>query len=256
MEGAKCLPASSYTDPTQLELELEYCLRRGWISIGTTQQIPSVGDLLPVEVAGEPLLITRDKQNQVHVFYNICRHRGLKLVDGSSATKCSKDILRCPYHSWSYALDGRLIRAPYRDGVEDSLPDIVLKEKSGLLPVRSAVWGDIIFINISGDAQPFEDFINPLQQRWLSFDLSLLRLSCLNNYKVSTNWKFACENFLDTYHVPWVHSQLGMPEDLFSGLEFTYLSDDIFGFIKPDFDRGREQEETVPALFPDIDPRF
>ena len=256
MEGAKCLPASSYTDPTQLELELEHCLRRGWISIGTTQQIPSVGDLLPVEAAGEPLLITRDKQNQVHVFYNICRHRGLKLVDGSSATECSKDILRCPYHSWSYALDGRLIRAPYRDGVEDSAPDSVQKEKSGLLPVRSAVWGDIIFINISGDAQPFEDFIKPLQQRWSSFDLSLLRLSCLNDYKVSTNWKFACENFLDTYHVPWVHSQLGMPEDLFSGLEFTYLSDDIFGFIKPDFDRGREQEETVPALFPDIDPGF
>ncbi len=145
---------------------------------------------------------------------------------------------------------------PYRAGNKDSVPDNTIKEKSSLLPVRFAVWADIVFVNLSGKAQPFEEFIAPLQQRWQHFDLSLLRLAYSNKYMVSSNWKFACENFLDTYHVPWVHSRLGSPDEVFSGLEFTYLSDNIFGFIKPDFDRRRDQEEFVPTLFPGIETRF
>ncbi len=79
MEGATCLPASCYTNQAQFEREIECCFRTGWISIGTTQQVPSAGEILPVNVAGEPLIVTRDTQNQVHVFYNICRHRGIKV---------------------------------------------------------------------------------------------------------------------------------------------------------------------------------
>ena len=255
MEGATCLPASCYTSQAQFERETERCFRAGWISIGTTQQVPSAGAILPVDAAGEPLLVTRDTQNQVHVFYNICRHRGLKLVDGESPQKCN-GLLSCPYHRWGYALDGTLMVAPYRDGSKDSVPDNTTKEHSGLLPVRFAVWADTIFVNLSGKAPPFGEFIGPLQQRWQQYDLSLLRLAYSNNYTVSSNWKFACENFLDTYHVPWVHSRLGGPEEMFSGMEFTYLSDDIFGFIKPDFDRRRDQAEFVPTLFPGIETRF
>ena len=255
MEGATCLPASSYTSQEQFDREIECCFRAGWISVGTTQQVPSAGDILPVEVAGEPLIVTRDTQNEVHVFYNICRHRGLKLIDGETPQKCNA-LLSCPYHSWSYALDGILLATPYRDGSKGSVPDNTVKKNSSLLPVRFAVWAGIIFVNLSGKAQPFEEFIAPLQQRWRHFDLSLLRLAYSNNYMVSSNWKFACENFLDTYHVPWVHERLGSPDEMFSGLEFTYLSDDIFGFIKPDFDRRRDQEEFVPTLFPGIETRF
>ncbi|MCY4364372.1 MAG: aromatic ring-hydroxylating dioxygenase subunit alpha [Gammaproteobacteria bacterium] len=255
MEGATCLPARSYTSREQFDREIECCFRTGWISIATTQQLLSPGEILPVNAAGEPLIITRDSKNQVHVFYNICRHRGLKLVDGELPQKCS-GLLSCPYHSWGYALDGRLMATPYFDSNKDSFPDNTIKEKSGLLPIRFAVWADIIFVNLSGKAQPFEEFIAPLQQRWHHFDLSLLRLAYSNRYTVSSNWKLACENFLDTYHVPWVHSRLGGPDEMFSGLEFTYLSDDIFGFIKPDFDRGRDQAEFVPTLFPGIETRF
>lgn len=255
MAGATCLPASCYTSQARFEREIEGCFRAGWISIGTTQQVPSAGEILPVDAAGEPLIVTRDTQNQVHVFYNICRHRGLKLVDGEVPQKCS-GLLICPYHRWGYALDGRLMATPYRDGNKDSVPDNTVKEESGLLPVRFAVWADTIFVNLSGTAQPFGEFIGPLQQRWQQYDLSLLRLAYSNNYTVSSNWKFACENFLDTYHVPWVHSQLGSPDEMFSGLEFTCLSDDIFGFIKPDFDHRRDQAEFVPTLFPGIETRF
>lgn len=255
MEGATCLPASCYTSREQFEREMERCFRTGWVSAGTTQQVPSAGDMLPVEVAGEPLLVTRDTQDRVHVFFNICRHRGLKLVDGELPRKCN-GLLSCPYHSWSYALDGTLVATPYRDGSKGSVPDNTIREKSSLLPVRFAVWADIIFVDLSGGAQPFEEFIAPLEQRWQHFDLSLLRLAYSNNYPVASNWKLACENFLDTYHVPWVHERLGGPEEMYSGLEFTYLSDDIFGFFKPDFDRRRDQAEFVPTLFPGIEPRF
>ena len=255
MEDATCLPASSYTSREQFEREIECCFRTGWVSAGATQQVPSAGDILPVEVAGEPLLVTRDNQKQVHVFFNICRHRGLKLVDGELPRKCN-GLLSCPYHSWSYALDGTLMATPYRDGSKGSVPDNTTKEKSSLLPVRFAVWADIIFVDLSGKAQPFKEFIAPIQQRWQHFDLSLLRLAYSNHYMVTSNWKLACENFLDTYHVPCVHPRLGGPDESFSGLEFTYLSDDIFGFFKPDFDRRRDQAEFVPTLFPGIEARF
>ena len=256
MTGAKCLPSSAYTDPFFFQKEIEHCFKEGWISIGTAQQVPEPHDILAVDVASEPLLITRDRQGAIHVLYNICRHRGLKLVEGAKVEKCRSGILSCPYHKWGYRLDGNLMAAPYWNGTEGSVPSEEMKENMSLLRVRSAVWSDIIFVNISGDAEPFENFIQPLEERWKSYDRSLMRQSNEHEYSVTSNWKFACENFLDTYHVPWVHSQLGSAKSLFPGLDFTYVSDDIFGFIMPEFDRDREQSKLVPHMFPDLEKKF
>ncbi|MFA7585025.1 MAG: aromatic ring-hydroxylating dioxygenase subunit alpha [Novosphingobium sp.] len=251
MTDAVCLPSSAYVDDGFFALEVQHCFREGWVSIGTAHQLPSPGDVLTVEIAGEPLLITRDKQGAIRVFYNICRHRGVKLVDGDKVTRCGPGILSCPYHKWAYKLDGTLAVTPYWDGSNGSRPDDETRSRLGLLEVRSAVWSDIIFINLSGGGEPFESFIAPLEDRWKSFDRSLMRITNTYSYDVSANWKLACENFLDTYHVPWVHRQLGGADAMFRDLHYTYLSKYIFGFVMPHFDRGRDEMDVPPGMFPD-----
>ena len=133
---------------------------------------------------------------------------------------------------------------PYFDGNKDSVPGNTIKEKSGLLPVRFAVWADIIFANLSGKAPPFEEFIAPLQQRWQHFDLSLLRLAYTNKYTVSSNWKLACENFLDTYHVPWVHSRLGNPARFLQDIER-----ELPEMRKSDYRKQKIRQESQMDLF-------
>jgi choline monooxygenase len=255
MKDAVSLPASAYTDPKIYAREMEACFRKGWISIASAGQVPKHGDVLAIEVIGEPLLVTRDKKDEVRVFYNVCRHRGVKLLaDGPS--RCSTGIVSCPYHQWSYALDGSFKAAPYWSGAKDSAPPA--KEKAGLnlIAVRSAVWCGMVFVDLSGKAEPFDDFIRPLAERWKDHDLSLLRQATLQEWTVPTNWKFAVENFLDIYHLPWIHPELGTAEQSFADLSFTYLSDLIFGYVMPHFDRPRETAEHVPDMFPGLGPTF
>lgn len=250
MLGAKCLPAADYTDESRYRAEVEKCYRNNWISIGLASQVPEPNDVLPVEFDGESLLITRDRSGNLHVLYNVCRHRGLRLIEGTEVTKCKTGALSCPYHKWAYHLDGALRAAPYFDGTKTFQPSEEMKQSHGLQRVRSALWHDIIFINLSGDAKRFDDYIAPLNARWESFDFSLLRRTHSKSYNLKANWKLACENFLDTYHVPYVHSALGTADEIFPGLEFNYLSDELFGFTMPDLDRCRDALPEVPPLFP------
>jgi phenylpropionate dioxygenase-like ring-hydroxylating dioxygenase large terminal subunit len=255
MEGAVSLPAAAYTDPEIHTRELELCFRKGWMSIASIGQLPKTGDVLAVEAVGEPLLVTKDRKGEIHVFYNVCRHRGIKLM-ADGATHCGTGLVTCPYHKWSYALDGALKAAPYWTGAKDSSPSAEEKSEMGLIPVRSAVWCGMVYVNLSGDAEPFEDFIRPLADRWTCFDFSLLRQATLNEWTVPTNWKFAVENALDLYHLPWVHPELGTAEQSFSGIVHTYLTERIFGYVMSEFDRARETAEVVADLFPNLDPAF
>jgi choline monooxygenase len=250
---ARGLPAIAYTDPGFAARERETMYEAGWASVGFAQQIPDPGDVRPATAAGRPLLLTRDRHGEVHVFHNVCRHRGLKLVCEAGTHR--NGLLTCPYHSWSYGLDGALAAAPYWDRSAGSAPNEATRASFGLLPVRSAVWFDTVFVNLSGDAAPFEDYIAPLAAHWRPFDLSLLRLVDTVDYLVPANWKFACENFLDSYHLPWVHPQLGPPETAYD-IELTVLSEDVFGFVMPRFDAARDQFPPVPPLFPGLPEEF
>jgi choline monooxygenase len=122
--------------------------------------------------------------------------------------------------------------------------------------VRSAVWFDTVFVNLSGGAASFGDFIRPVTERWRDFDLSLLRLADASEFKVASNWKFIQENFLDAAHVPWVHSQLRGPKHVL-GSEATLLSDDLFGYLLPGTGVG-ERAKQGPTLsgFPNLPAKF
>ena len=243
------LPPRDFEDPAVLSQEHQEIFTNAWVSIGVGALLPSAGDVRPVTVAGQPLLVTRSADEQLHVFHNVCRHRGTLLVE--SPCHQGNGVITCPYHTWSYGLDGALRATPYWDRSRGSGPDADTKAALGLNPVRFALWFDTIYVDLSGTAPPFEDFIAPLAQRWASFDASELRLLTARDYTPAANWKLVCENFLDGYHVPWIHSQVGPPE-AGANYQTAHIGADIFGAFVPQGEKERPRIDDPLPRFPGI----
>lgn len=208
IEQARGLPNACYTDPNFQETERAALFAAGWAAVGFGQDVANTGDLAPVDFLGMPLLLLRDRHQQVRVFHNVCRHRGYKLVQKPGHVRA---VIRCPYHGWCYGLSGDLRATPSVGGSGvDTCPGFD-RRGDGLWEVRAAVWGDIVFVNLDGQAEPFADYIASLDARWGAFagvplhpggDESRFELS------VATNWKLAVENFCESYHLPAVHPEL------------------------------------------------
>ena len=244
IEEARCLPAEAYTTERFLELERCTLFSNRWVCIGLVDDVPEPGDATPLEVAGRSVIMTRDAEGAVHVFHNYCRHRGLKILT-EAVRGCSRFI--CRYHAWTYALDGRLLRAPHFDGPgkHDTRP------VDGLAPVRSAVWRRLVFVNLSGDAPAFADYIAPLERRWASYDLSALRHAESRSCDIAANWKLAVENFVDYYHLPHVHKGLNS----YSAMEDHYPireGEVFFGQGNASYAPSDEATGGLPA-FPGLD---
>jgi choline monooxygenase len=212
IEKAHGLPNECYTSPEYLMIEREKVFKDKWTVIGVGSSVPHTGDALPYNLLGIPLIILRDKENRIRVFHNVCSHRGFKLLDGP----CSlKKVLRCPYHSWSYDFGGKLVATPHIGGLNIHELDKFDKSKSNLKEVKSKVWMDMIFININDNQIEFEKYIKPLENRWSKFiskeDQHLLVQSRDHGYfslDVKSNWKFAIENYCESYHLPTIHPEL------------------------------------------------
>ena len=138
------LPADVFKDPNTYTAECDTIFAKGWASIGCGQQIAKPGDILPVRIAGQSLIAMRNKDGEIGVFHNICRHKAAPLVD----EPCNKRSLVCPYHKWSFKIDGSLLNAPRYFGKENKVMTPEDKADKGLIAVRFAVWWDIIFVNI------------------------------------------------------------------------------------------------------------
>ena len=203
---ARGLPAAAYTSKAFFALENERIFARSWVFTGFAHELKQPGDAAPVSIAGRPVLLVRDMAGEIRAFHNVCRHRCLKLVDEPGNVGRS---IRCPYHSWMYRLDGALLAAPYFGGREPrSAPDGFDRAQHGLVPVRSAVWHDWIFVDLSGAASPFEEFVAPLERRLSGIDLSCMEhLVTIDLGEVAANWKLLIENFIEPYHVQFVHSR-------------------------------------------------
>lgn len=215
---ASGLPNPAYVDERFSAFEAERVLSGSWACVGTGREVPDPGDAMPREAFGRPLLILRGQDGLVRVFHNVCSHRGMQLVEKPCNVRRS---VRCPYHSWTYDLEGALRATPYVGGVrKNSHPDFE-RSQHGLRPVRSAVWFDMIFVNLDGQAPGFEDHIRPLAERWQMFDESALRHGgdgASMVFDVDCNWKLAVENYCEAYHLPWVHPGL----NAYSRLEDHY----------------------------------
>ncbi len=204
---ANGLPNAHYTDPETIAEENEAVLADGWAGLAVAADIPEPGDAKPLTFLGEPLLLLRDRNGIVRVFQNICRHRGMILVE---EPRKIEGALRCPYHSWCYSLDGKLVATPHVGGPGQNAHEDVDKNMLGLLELRSHIWRDVVFVNLSGTADEFEEVHADLIARWAEFDKPLYHGGEDSKFtlEVDTNWKLAVENYCESYHLPWVHPGL------------------------------------------------
>ncbi|WP_299207108.1 aromatic ring-hydroxylating dioxygenase subunit alpha [uncultured Tateyamaria sp.] len=217
ISSAHGLPNEHYTSPAVFEEEREALLMAGWSGLAVAADVPTPGDTVPLTFLGIPLLLIRDKSGTVRVFHNICRHRGMILVD---APRKIEGAIRCPYHSWCYSTEGRLVSTPHVGGPGQNTADGIDKSFLGLIEVRSHVWMGVVWINLSGDAQPFEEANADLLARWIEFDKPLYHGGEDSHFQLSVNcnWKLAVENYCESYHLPWVHPDL----NTYSRLEDHY----------------------------------
>lgn len=266
------LPNECYTSEAYTKIERKKLFEDKWVVIGVASVVPKIGDAKPFNLLGIPLIILRDKNNKVRVFHNVCSHRGYKILQKS----CNiKNVIRCPYHSWSYDTEGKLVATPHIGGMNKHESKEFDKSKSGLKEVRSFVWLDMIMINISNNEISFNKYIKPLSDRWAKFwpekDRNLISKSKDLGYfqlKAKCNWKFAIENYCESYHLPWVHPGLnayskiedhyhiqGLP-NRFAGQGTVVYNPRLKGKEKfpcfPNWPKDKENIAEYVALFPNV----
>ena len=268
---ASGLPNDFYTSDECFARERDVLFAGTWTCIGRGSDAPRPGDAYPVSVMGYPLVLVRDEAGALRVFHNVCSHRGNRLV----AQPCSAAaMLRCPYHSWTYRLDGTLSGTPHIGGIGKHEVEGFERARHGLRPVRSAEWLDLVFVNLSGNAPEFDMHIATLLERWSGFvspeDLSALAMGQSHariDMELAANWKLAVENFCESYHLPWVHPALNkrsrledhyhiIEEDLFAGQgSLVYDPDYLDGERFPTIERWPHEKITCAeyvALFPNV----
>ena len=266
------LPNECYTSIEYTLIERKKLFEDKWTVIGAASSLPNVGDVKPFDLLGLPLFIVRNKKNKIKVFHNVCSHRGLKLVNKPGNIK---NLIRCPYHSWSYTSDGDLAATPHIGGMNKHQSSEFKKSDSNLKEVRSYIWLDLIMVNISNNEIPFEKYIKPLSDRWAKFwknkDRKLIRHASDFGYfklKAKCNWKFAIENYCESYHLPWVHPGLnayskiedhyhiqGLP-NRFAGQGSVVYNPKFKGKEKfpcfPNWPKNKENIAEYVALFPNV----
>jgi len=199
------LSSRAYTSEDFFQEEKQSIFRRSWLFACSIRDLPDGGDVLAVEVAGESIILTRDQVGTLRAFHNMCSHRGSKLVRNSLH---GRNYVVCPYHAWTYDLEGHLVSSKHFAGKgTDDLPRCS-QDRLGLQKVQVGQWLDWVFVNLDPDAEAFHDYIRPLRERWANYQLDELRYAGTLHYEFKANWKLIAENFLESYHVPFIHHSL------------------------------------------------
>ena len=247
VEHATGLPNAHYTDASVFEEEKQALLFSQWAGLAVGADVPEPGDAKPIDFLGMPLLLLRDKEGAVRVFQNICRHRGMILVD---APRRIEGAIRCPYHSWCYSTKGQLVSTPHVGGPGRNTHAAIKRDELGLIEIRSHVWRDVVWINVDETAPPFEEAMRDLMQRWAEFDLPLYHGGHDSRFtlEVATNWKLAVENYCESYHLPWVHPGLNS----YSKLEDHYNIESRGHFSGQGTKVYRQLTNEVGAKFDDF----
>jgi Rieske 2Fe-2S family protein len=239
--GARTLDAHWYCDPADFVRENERIFARAWIVAGRTEEFAEAGAFKTVEIAGESLIVVRGTDGPIRAFFNVCGHRGTRMCQ-ESAGRFGGSI-QCPYHAWTYGLDGRLLAARYMDDT----PDFDLKDYA-LLEADVAEWGGFVFVNIAPDAPRFEDAFAPLIGRFGPWQLETLRVAQTIAYDVAANWKLLFQNYSECYHCAVIHPQLERLSPWDSGRNDLHEGAVLGGYSA--------LREGVPRLASDTTARF
>jgi Rieske 2Fe-2S family protein len=198
LRRARHAPPEIYADPAYLARDKERIFMRDWLLVARVEQLAQPGDFLTLRILDEPVLLTRDETGALNAFANLCLHRGVEVAQGSG----NAQRFSCPYHGWTYALDGRLAGAPLMKGHEGFDP-----ASCRLRPLHLGEWGGNVFISFAAAPQRFEDFVAPFQAEFGFLQQERCRLASVIPIDLDCNWKFAVENLLDIYHVRVLHTK-------------------------------------------------
>lgn len=200
-QGARTLPGHYYTAPGNFAAESERIFRRSWLCAGRAEEVAEPGQYFLVTAAGESVIVVSDQVGTPRALYNVCRHRGTRLREEERG-KLGRSI-QCPYHAWTYGLDGRLIGAPDMDGVEGfDRADYPLHQAA------LTSWGGFLFVNLAESPEPFAEVFAPLIDRFARFNLDALRAWRRIEYDVRANWKLIFQNYSECLHCPVIHARL------------------------------------------------
>src|SRR5262245_41716534 len=199
---AASLPSRYYVDPGIFERERELFFHAKWLCAGREEEWAEPGDYALRDVAGESVIVVRGKTEEIRAFYNVCRHRGTVLCEAGSG-RFPRHGITCPYHSWTYAFDGRLQGTPYMVRVPD-----FQKAEYALYPVHTARWGGFVWLSLAADPPPLGEELGGLCTYFARYELETLRRAHRIEYDVAANWKLLVENFAECYHCPVIHPAL------------------------------------------------
>ena len=197
--GVACsgtLPNDWYTSPELFDLELRTLFRRVWTCVGRVEQVAKPGDYFTTEVANEQVVVVRGRDGGLRALSNVCLHRAGPVAIGDGSRKA----FQCPYHGWSYELDGRLRRCQGMEGTEDFDP-------AGLrLPeFRVDTWGPLVWVTLEDWAPPLAEWLSDITPRLANYRLDELEYVGGRTWTIECNWKMYVDNYMEGYHIPFIH---------------------------------------------------
>jgi len=198
---AYTIPAAWYTDPRVAHLELQSVFARNWQAVGRLAQLEKPGDYITASVANEPIVVVRGRDGKLRAFYNVCRHHAMTVMNEPCG---HAEHMRCPYHGWTYNLEGELRGMTEFEGVKN-----FERADNGLVPVRVEPWENFVFVNLDPSAPSLHDFLGSLVKLVKPLGFGQLKFVERRSYIQNCNWKVYVDNFLDGgYHVPHMHKGL------------------------------------------------
>lgn len=258
------MPNAVYRDRELFEFERDEVFSRTWVALTFTSDAPQERYVYPVDFMGMPVLLVRT-EGEFRVYHNVCSHRGMTLVKEAGP---AKRVIRCPYHSWSYDLDGDLVSTPHIGGIGSNDVEGFDRRLHGLKEIRSAIWMGVIFINLDGAADEFDSHTESLQSRWEDYAGrgSLNHLVAPGedqriDLALNCNWKLPIENYCEAYHLPWIHPGLNSYSPLSAHESFSldektsgqishqYTLTDIAGLKLPLFSGWQQDMQSHAEYF-------
>ena len=210
---ASMLPPAAFAGQEVFDWELENLFSSGWICFGHVSRVGRPGMYLKREIGDDSVVVVCGEDGVPRAFLNVCRHRGSTIVQDSEGSV--KKRLQCPYHAWSYGLDGSLVATPHMDQVDD-----FDRSCFGLIPVRSAVVGGLLLVDLGGQAPDAREHVGELVDHLDHYRNVELVGGGRVEYSVEANWKGIAENYNECLHCPGIHPELNRLSNYMSGEEF------------------------------------
>jgi glycine betaine catabolism A len=200
-QGARTMPGEYYTSPNVLAEERAKLFPSMWHCVGRVSTLDLAGDFIVREIGGESIILVRGRGGDLRAFFNVCRHRGTRICSESRGQ--FSETIQCPYHAWTYNIDGRLIGAPHMQEVAG-----FDKKDYPLHQAAVAEWEGFVFVNVGDNPEPFDRWFAPMMGRLSRYNLASLEVKHSVRYEVGANWKLVFQNYSECLHCPMIHPEL------------------------------------------------